>query len=86
MRTSLNKTNEDESLLRRIGELCEQSERYQLPRYSNFLRPNEYQKVNTYLMGICEYKISGGYPDAILKRVIFNDASSTKIVLLYCHI
>ncbi len=86
MRIPLTRFNEYDSLLKRIDELSDQSERYQLPRYSNFLRPNEYQTVNMYLKNRCLYEISGGYPNATLRRVIFNDPSNNKIVCLYCHI
>ena len=73
-------------LLSRIDDLIKQNEKYQTPRYSIFLKPNECAVITKYLGTSIQYRFDGGFPDATFKRLIIGDDHDNNVRCLICHV
>ncbi|MEA5026503.1 hypothetical protein SDC9_103188 [bioreactor metagenome] len=69
-------------LLKRVDDLIKQWEKYQQPRYSFFLKPNEILSIQQYLGTKYPYHFDGGYSEAQLKRLIVGETADNRISCL----
>lgn len=73
-------------LLNRVDDLVKQNNKYQITRYSAFLKPNECTIITKYLKENIQYRFDGGFPSATFKRLIIGDKQDNNVCCLTCRV